>query len=101
MHMEVSLLLSADSLYLPSGYCYLWDGPLVSLQVVSDLIVGLAFISIPVLLLCFVKKRRDVPFQGVFLWFSAFLVACGATYFLQVWNLWHDEYWLAGAMKAV
>ena len=99
--MEVCLLLSADSPYLPQGYCYLWDGPLVSVQVVADLMVGVAFVSIPVLLLWFVKKRRDVPFQGVFLWFSAFLVACGATCFLEVWNLWHDAYWLAATFRGV
>lgn len=101
MTMGVSVLLSAESPYLPGGYCYLWDGPLVSLHVVSGLMVGAAFISIPVLLLWFVHKRRDVPFQGVLLWFSAFLVACGATSFLDVWNLWHDAYWLAGAVKGV
>ena len=99
--MGVSVLLSAESPYLPGGYCYLWDGPLVSLHVVSGLMVGAAFISIPVLLLWFVKKRRDVPFQGVLLWFSAFLVACGAASFLDVWNLWHDAYWLEGAVKGV
>src|SRR5208282_1381276 len=101
MTMGVSVLLSAESPYLPGGYCYLWDGPLVSLHVVSGLMVGAAFISIPVLLLWFVKKRRDVPFQGGLLWFSAFLVACGAAGFLDVWNLWHDAYWLEGAVKGV
>jgi diguanylate cyclase (GGDEF)-like protein/PAS domain S-box-containing protein len=99
--MPVLVLTSAESLYLPTGYCYLWDGPLVSLQAVSNLIVGLAFISIPAALLWLVQKRRDVPFQGLILWFSAFLVACAATCFLEVWNLWHASYWLATVMKAV
>src|SRR5271170_8256658 len=101
MTKGVSLVISAESPYLPSGYCYLWDGPLVSLHVVSALIIGLAFVSIPVLLLWFVKKRRDVPFQGALLWFSAFLVACGAASFMEVWNLWHDAYWLAGVIQGV
>ncbi len=95
------MMSSAASFYLPTGYCYLWDGPLVSLQMVSNLIVGMAFISIPAALLWLVQKRRDVPFQGVILWFSAFLVACAATCFLDVWNLWHTSYWLATVMKAV
>ena len=99
--MESLLLIAADTPYLPSGYCYLWDGPLVSLHVVANLLVGIAFISIPVALLWILKKRRDVPFQGVLLWFSAFLVACAATSLLEVWNLWHDDFWLAGALKGV
>ncbi len=95
------MLMSAEAPYLPGGYCYLWDGPLVWLHVTADLIVSVAFVLIPVALLWIVGKRRDVPFQGLVLWFSAFLVACAATNFLGVWNLWHDDYWLAAATKAV
>jgi diguanylate cyclase (GGDEF)-like protein/PAS domain S-box-containing protein len=99
--MQAPMLILADSPYLPSGYCFLWDQPLVSLHVAANLIVGAAFVFIPAALLWLVNKRRDVPFQGVILWFSAFLVACAASCFLEVWNLWHDAYWLAGAIKAV
>jgi PAS domain S-box-containing protein len=28
-------------------------------------------------------------------------VACGATHVMEVWNLWHAQYWLAGGLKAV
>ena len=93
--------IAADTPYLPAGYCYLWDGPLVSLHVMSDVIVGAAFTLIPVALLWLVSRRRDVPFQGLVLWFSAFLVACAATNFLAVWNLWHDAFWFEGVTKAM
>ena len=99
--MLASLLLDAPAPYMPYGYCYLWDTPLAFLHVFSDALVGTALFSIPVALLWFVNKRRDVPFQGVLLWFSAFLVACGATHFLAAWNVWHDAYWLAAMVKAV
>jgi diguanylate cyclase (GGDEF)-like protein/PAS domain S-box-containing protein len=99
--MEGPLLILASTPYLPNGYCYLWDGPLVSVHAVANLIVGTALFSIPMALLWIVNKRRDVPFQGLILWFSAFLVACAAACFLEVWNLWHEDYWLAGAMKGV
>jgi len=101
IQMCVLMLSSSNTPYLPNGYCFLWDGPLVWLHVTTDLIVGVAFVLIPVALLWFVGKRRDVPFQGLVLWFSAFLVACAATCFWGVWNLWHNAYWLAGATKAV
>jgi diguanylate cyclase (GGDEF)-like protein len=99
--MLAALLLEVPAPYMPYGYCYMWDAPLAFLHVVSDALVGTAFFSIPVALLWIVNKRRDVPFQGVLLWFSAFLVACGATHFLEVWNVWHDDYWLAAMTKAV
>ena len=95
------LLLDAPAPYMPYGYCYLWDTPLAFLHVVSDALVGVAFFAIPISLLWLVKKRRDVPFQGVLLWFGAFLVACGATHFLEAWNVWHDDFWPAAMMKAV
>lgn len=37
----------------------------------------------------------------MFLLFGAFIVACGATHVMEVWNLWHAQYWLAGVLKAV
>jgi PAS domain S-box-containing protein len=33
--------------------------------------------------------------------FGTFIVACGATHVMEVWNLWHAEYRLAGVLKAV
>ena len=96
------LILSiAESLYLPTGYCYLWDGPLISLHMVSNLIVGFAFLAIPSALLWLVHKRGDVSLRGVVLWFTAFMAACAASCFLTVWNFWHQDYWLAGAVEAL
>jgi len=91
----------AGTPYLPLGYCYLWDGPLVSLTAVTNAIIAFAFVSIPVALLWMIKKRRDVPFKGVVLWFSAFLVSCAVMCVLEIWNLWHEDFWLAGAEKGV
>ena len=61
----------------------------------------LAYFTIPCTLLWFVRKRRDVPFSWMFVLFGAFIVACGATHVMEVWNLWHAQYWLAGGLKAV
>ncbi|HKO05590.1 MAG TPA: diguanylate cyclase [Candidatus Acidoferrales bacterium] len=99
--MQLLALLSFDSPYMPHGYCYLWNWPLVWLHLVSDSLVGLAYLTIPFTLVYFVRKRRDVPFQPIFLWFGAFIIACGATHFMEVWNLWHADYWLAGFVKAL
>jgi hypothetical protein len=27
--------------------------------------------------------------------FGVFIVACGMTHLMDVWNLWHAQYWLA------
>ena len=87
--------------FMPHGYCYMWNARLVWLHVVSDSLIAVAYFTIPCTLLWFVRKRRDVPFSWMFVLFGAFIVACGATHVMEVWNLWHAQYWLAGGLKAV
>lgn len=90
-----------SSLFIPHGHCYLWKPGLVWLHVLSDTITALAYYSIPVTLSYFVNKRKDFPFNWIFLLFAAFIVACGTTHLMSVWTLWYPTYWLSGAIKAV
>jgi signal transduction histidine kinase len=86
---------------LPHGFCYSWEPSLVRLHVVSDVLIGLAYLAIPIALLRFIRRRTDVPFNWMFLLFGVFIVACGATHWMEVWTLWQPSYWLSGAVKAV
>src|SRR5437870_9704660 len=86
---------------MPHGYSYHWNPGLVWLHVISDLLITLAYVSIPITLVHFVRKRRDLPFDWMFLCFGVFIMACGATHAMEVWNLWHGAYWLAGVLKAI
>jgi len=87
--------------FQPHGYCYLWDARLLWLNGVSDVLIATAYFTIPVTLVWFVRKRRDLPFTWIFVLFGVFIVACGGTHVMEVWNLWHSQYWLAGAIKAI
>jgi signal transduction histidine kinase len=49
----------------------------------------------------FIRKRRDLPFNWMFVCFGMFILACGATHAMDVWTLWHATYWLSGAVKVV
>ncbi|MBW4522910.1 MAG: PAS domain-containing protein [Scytolyngbya sp. HA4215-MV1] len=95
-----SQFLSSDS-FIPHGHCYLWKPGLVWLHLLSDTFIALAYYSIPLTLLYFVRRRQDLPFYWIFLLFSTFIVACGTTHLMAVWTLWHPVYWLSGALKAV
>ncbi len=90
-----------DAVYLPHGHCYLWQTPLVGLHVSSDLMIAIAYYSIPITLLIFVRQRQDLPFAWLFMLFSAFILSCGTTHILEIWTLWHPDYWLAGGLKAL
>ncbi|HEY9610954.1 PAS domain-containing sensor histidine kinase [Allocoleopsis sp.] len=86
--------------FIPHGHCYLWKPGLVGLHIVADALTALAYYSIPVTLTYFVAKRRDVPFNWIFLLFSAFIISCGTTHIMEIWTLWHPNYWLSGLIKA-
>jgi len=87
--------------FMPHGMCYLWNPRLLALHVVSDAVIALAYFSIPIVLLFFVRKRRDLPFPAVFTMFGLFIVACGITHVLEIWTIWHPAYWLSGSLKAL
>jgi PAS domain S-box-containing protein len=93
--------LFGSGLYMPHGFCYLWNSKLVWLHVISDSLIALSYFAIPAVLLWFVKKRRDLPFNWMFLLFGTFIIACGMTHLMEVWNLWHGDYWLSGGIKAI
>lgn len=84
---------------MPHGTCYLWAPSLIGLHVISDSLIALSYMSIPITLVHFTRKRRDIPFSWMFLCFGAFIVACGGTHVMEVWTIWFPSYWLSGAVK--
>src|SRR5439155_7402865 len=92
-------LFSSD--LMPHGYCYLWKPEIVWLHAVSDGGIALAYYFIPVMLIYFVRRRRDLPFHWMFVMFGVFIFGCGPTHAMEIWTLWHGTYRLAGMIKAV
>jgi len=99
--LEFLKWLVGSSGFMPHGYCYRWVPGLVWLHGISDSLIFLAYMSIPVTLMYIVRRRKDLPFNWIFVCFGVFIVACGLTHAMEVWNLWHAMYWLAGLIKAV
>jgi PAS domain S-box-containing protein len=93
-------VLLADH-FLPRGEVYRWEPGLVALNLVTDSLIGLSYIAISATLVYFVRRRRDLPFNGMFVAFGAFIIACGVTHLMEVVTLWYPVYWLAGVTKAV
>jgi two-component system, cell cycle sensor histidine kinase and response regulator CckA len=87
--------------FVEHGYCLLWEPGLVWLHVISDIITGLAYYSIPVALFYFIYKRRDTPFQRVFILFGAFIFSCGTTHFFSAYTIFVPAYWPEGIVKAI
>ena len=84
----------------PHGACLLWLPGLITLYVGSDTSIGLSYVSISAMLIYLVcRTRHTIPFQWVFVAFGIFIIACGATHFMDVWTLWVPSYWLSGTVK--
>ena len=101
MMTEVFNDLFGSGPFMPHGHCYLWMPALVWLHVLADLLIALAYYVMPVLLMHFVRKRHDLPFNWMFLMFGAFIVACGTTHLVAVWTLWFPTYWFAAGVKVL
>jgi signal transduction histidine kinase len=86
---------------MPHGMCFQWDPGVLWLHVISDLLIAAAYYAIPVLLFHFSRRRRDVPFNWIFVAFGAFILACGTTHLLAAITVWHPIYRLDGVVKAI
>src|SRR3954470_17775975 len=91
-------LLNSDSLS-PHGICLLWRPELIWTHVVSDVVIGLAYFSIPAVLGVFVHRRRDVQFGWMIWLFVLFIMLCGMTHFMAVWTLWRADYGVEALLK--
>ncbi len=86
---------------MPHGMCYEWNSSLIWLHVISDALIALAYYSIPITLIYFVRKRKDLAFDWIFVCFAVFIVACGTTHLMEIFNIWTPTYWLSGIIKAM
>jgi signal transduction histidine kinase/CheY-like chemotaxis protein len=94
--------VSGPSLFMPHAHCYLFNRQLMMLHGGSDLFIGLSYTAISATLIYLVvRARRELPFHWMMLAFAVFIVACGATHFMELWTLQaeHPRYWLSGWVK--
>ena len=94
-------LLNAQA-YMPHGMCLLWQPGLLTLHVVSDAAIAIAYFAIPISLAVFVRKRKDLERRhiGLALLFAIFITACGLTHVASIVVLWIPLYGAEGLLKA-
>ncbi|MBT2189334.1 sensor histidine kinase [Sphingobium nicotianae] len=85
----------------PHGFCLTWAPGLIWLHAISDIVIGLAYFSIPVALTYFLMRRKDVEFRWIVYLFVGFIMACGMTHFMSVYVLWVAAYGVEGLLKLV
>jgi hypothetical protein len=86
--LELLSNLLNSSAFMPHGFCYLWRPDVLWLNVGSDLLIGLAYFTIPLILLYFLRQSKKLPYPWVIALFAAFILLCGTTHFIAVWAVW-------------
>ncbi len=74
---------------------------MVWLHASSDGLTALAYFVIPLALLHFVRKRKDLAFNWMFVCFAVFIIACGTTHVMEIITIWSPYYWVSGIIKAI
>ena len=91
-------LLKTD--FLPHIFCYLRNPALIWTHVISDTLIGAAYFTISVTLAYLIyRARRDIPFHWMVLAFGLFIIACGATHFVEAVTVWVPVYVFSAVLK--
>ncbi len=90
-----------DGGFLPHALCLSLEPQLLWLHMLSDGLIAISYYSIPIALVVFALRRRDVRHRWVLWLFGAFIMACGTTHLMHIYTLFVPDYWLEGLVKAM
>lgn len=96
--MESFAELFDFSRFMPHGMCFLWRPDLLLLHVGSDILIALAYFSIPAAIFFIVRARPGTP-AGIPILFGAFILLCGVTHVASIVVIWYPVYVIEGLFK--
>ena len=76
----------------PRWSCGYWSDFHGWLYIASDVMIWLAYFTIPAIIVWFVQRRPTVPFLPVFWLFGAFILLCGTTHAIDALIFWWPAY---------
>lgn len=71
------------------------------LYIISDLLIWSAYFTISLIILRFINHKKDARFLKLYYFFGAFILACGATHFLDAVTFWYPVYRLTALMRLI
>ncbi len=87
--------------FLPHEFCLSGRNDVIIVHIFSDITTAIAYYTIPISILYFVTKRKDLRFKWLFVMFSAFIIACGTSHILDALTFWVPIYGVAGLVKII
>ena len=97
--MDISIF--SDS-FMPHGHCYMWKPEILWMHVISDALIFLSYLGIP-LSIAYVVYRSGyrLPFNKILILFSLFIITCGTSHLMAIVNVWNNEYFISGIIKSI
>ena len=93
------LLDSSD--WPPRWHCGKWTEFHGWLYIVSDLLIWSSYFAIPVVIIKYISRKQDARFIRLYFLFAAFILACGATHFLDAVSFWVPLYRLNALVRLI
>jgi len=93
------LLDSSD--WPPRWHCGRWTDFHGWVYIISDLSIWAAYFSIPVVIIRYLSKKQGIKFVRLYFLFAAFILACGATHFLDAVIFWIPVYRLSALTRLI
>lgn len=97
--MEYLRSLFSTNEFMPHGMCYQWLPEVLWMHVISDLIIAIAYYSIPLALAIMIYRQGQFPFKWVVGLFAAFILLCGTTHIIGIVIVWDPIYRVQGILK--
>lgn len=85
----------------PRWHCGKWSGFHGWLYIISDLLIWAAYFAIPIIIIRFITYKKHQRFLRLYVLFAAFILACGATHFLDAVIFWIPVYRLSALLRAI
>jgi Cu+-exporting ATPase len=74
---------------------------LMMVMAIANGLIAISYASIPVFLIVFIRKRKDLPFSWAIVLFGAFILVCGTTHFVHIIGLWWSVDWWQALVDSI
>lgn len=99
--MDIFDFLFSTANWPPRWRCGKWTEALGWTHITSELLIFAAYMAIPVILIYFIRKRKDFPFHRIFFLFATFIVACGFTHLIEAIIFYYPVYRFLGFVLVI
>lgn len=96
-------ILGVDERFMPHGHCYLWQPDILWTHVLSDSLIAIAYIAIPVSIAIIAWRHAHSAgaSASIALLFAAFIILCGLTHIFNIYVIWYPAYEVQSYIKAI